>query len=379
MNINTRNLSFVNFNNEEMNWVKFNGVTIYESWKELIKNGVPPLTIYSKGEDLIDYKLYGNTVQNGTPTLEVPAEIETVGEKTKNLFNGKWKNGRWSTSTGDPTSDKTSIQFESSIVLEPNTTYYVTIPSGKSFYGCLRDINENEYYSIGLKSKSFFFNTQEDLYVFSMFQYGDTTIPENIQVEKGSTQTEYEPYGCRIPIKVTNGTEEITTDIYLSEPLRKLGDYEDYIDFTNKKVIRNVAYQLLDGNESYTDRTSSGGLVNCKFFQLTLPYTILNTTGLSNRFSIINNGLSDVTHLRYYTGNTYLGVIIEHPDVVDTASFKLWLANNNVDVYYIMKTPIEEDIELPNIPTHKGTTILEVDTTTQPSNLEVVYKGKEVK
>ena len=34
------------------------------------------------------------------------------------------------------------------------------------------------------------------------------------------------------------------------------------------------------------------------------------------------------------------------------------------------------DIELPNIPTLKGTSILKTDTTIQPSNLEVVYKGK---
>ena len=33
MNINTRNMAFVNFNGQEMQFVKFNGVTVYESWK----------------------------------------------------------------------------------------------------------------------------------------------------------------------------------------------------------------------------------------------------------------------------------------------------------------------------------------------------------
>ena len=53
-----------------------------------------------------------------------------------------------------------------------------------------------------------------------------------------------------------------------------------------------------------------------------------------------------------------------------------WLAKNDIYVCYILETPTEEDIELPNIPTFKGTTIIEVDTEIQPSNMEVVYKGK---
>ena len=38
------------------------------------------------------------------------------------------------------------------------------------------------------------------------------------------------------------------------------------------------------------------------------------------------------------------------------------------ETYYVLATPIEETFELPNIPTIKGTTILSVDTTIQPSN-----------
>ena len=37
-------------------------------------------------KDLYDYKIYGNSVQNGTPTLEVPIQIESVGDKTKNIL-----------------------------------------------------------------------------------------------------------------------------------------------------------------------------------------------------------------------------------------------------------------------------------------------------
>ena len=56
--------------------------------------------------------------------------------------------------------------------------------------------------------------------------------------------------------------------------------------------------------------------------------------------------------------------------------FKAWLSENNVIMTFPLEIPTEETIELPNIPTLKGTTVLEIDTTIQPSNLEVVYKGK---
>ena len=52
--------------------------------------------------------------------------------------------------------------------------------------------------------------------------------PDTIMFEKGSTCSEYEPYIVK------------THNIYLDEPLRKVGDTYDYIDFASKKVVRNV-------------------------------------------------------------------------------------------------------------------------------------------
>lgn len=66
----TRDLDFVNFNGSEMEWVKYNGVTIYEAWKKLIASGVPPITLQKcKGVDLVDYKIYGNSVQRESENL----------------------------------------------------------------------------------------------------------------------------------------------------------------------------------------------------------------------------------------------------------------------------------------------------------------------
>ena len=53
----------------------------------------------------------------------------------------------------------------------------------------------------------------------------------NIQLEYGGTATEYMSYKNRV---------SVVTNIYLNEPLRKAGDYADYIDFKNKKIVRKI-------------------------------------------------------------------------------------------------------------------------------------------
>lgn len=100
--------------------------------------GTLPLTIDSDGSELIDYRIYGESVQDGTPPPEEPAEVQSVGD----------------------------------LVID--------------------EIDPN---------------------------YGSYKVPVTVSGENG---------------------EETTTNIYLDEPLRKIGDYADYVDFAGKKVVRNV-------------------------------------------------------------------------------------------------------------------------------------------
>lgn len=72
-------------------------------------------------------------------------------------------------------------------------------------------------------------------------------VPETVvrpQLEIGSSSTKYEPY------------TSTTTNIYLNEPLRKVGEYADYLDLKNQRVVRNVKVNDNTGTktieESYT-------------------------------------------------------------------------------------------------------------------------------
>ena len=59
------------------------------------------------------------------------------------------------------------------------------------------------------------------------------------------------------------------TDIYLDEPLRKVGNYVDYIDFKNKKVVRNV--EEIDNTGTLPISDSLRGLSNSIETSIDLP------------------------------------------------------------------------------------------------------------
>ena len=74
--------------------------------------------------------------------------------------------------------------------------------------------------------------------------YSLSTRPIQIQIEKGSTATPYEPCGYKVPVKIINGTDVVTTPIYLNTPLVKSGNIADYIDYATQKRHNS------DGTES---------------------------------------------------------------------------------------------------------------------------------
>lgn len=54
-------------------------------------SGAMPLTLESclDNDSIIDYKIYGESIQDGIPTPDAPVEILSVGEPTINLYTGE--------------------------------------------------------------------------------------------------------------------------------------------------------------------------------------------------------------------------------------------------------------------------------------------------
>lgn len=116
----------------------------------------------------------------------------------------------------------------------------------------------------------------------------------------------------KIPIKLTNENgESETKNIYLDEPLRKIGNYADYIDFKTGKVVRNIGKI-----ESYNGET-------------------ITTSWISE------------------TGELSAGAI----------------------VYYVLEIPREETVTLLQLKTFEDYTKIEVLTNITPSKIEMEYVG----
>lgn len=418
MNINTRNVSFVKFNGQEMNWIKFNGVTVYESWKELTKSGVPPLSIKSSGADLIDYKMFGNSIQNGTPTPEAPIEIESVGVKSKNLLNMSGRtlgtlNGGGSASIRTFEFDKyyvgltannyyykdmvvsysvngnvISIMPKSSgygigypIRVKPNTNYVISAEKS-GIFGVGYYTEDGEYINNVYGSKPYKFTTPENCKIATIIcrptSTSSETVYQKIQVEEGETPTSYEEYNYKIPVKVSNGTEEIITNIYLNEPLRKIGEYADYIDFENKKVVRVIENRLcselaFEQHQSYSYIYAVNSARFKRGTGLNPISEFFDSTRYDPAISIKNMTVDFCIKMHATNAALYISDSV-HTTVEE---FKKFVKDKTIQ--YVLATPIEQTIELPSIATLKGNVTIEIVDDIQPSNMEVAYIGKEVK
>lgn len=240
----------------------------------------------------------------------------------------------------------------------------------------------NGYFTRMISSSTFTLEDGEtDVIIGIRSDTVSTSSITNIQVEKGTTATEYQPFGYIIPVKSSNDTEETITNIILNEPLRKIGDYADYIDFKNKKVVRNIYYEFINTIRS---KSSIGTIYSVFLSNISKKPIIKLGTGyaMSDRFYSHQDSYGKLTEhansIQTYITSVGANVIAYTfgDTSITTVDQAQELMGDGFDVYYALETPIEETIELPNIPTLKGTTVIEIDTKLQPSNVEVVYKGK---
>lgn len=556
MNINTRDLSFLNFNGTEMQWLKYNNLLVWEAWEELKASGLFPLTLNKcKGADLVDYKIYGNSIQDGTPTPEAPIEVESVGDKTKNLFNKK------TATLGKNLNAVTGGLYNSSLrcvsdYIEVNSTEVYTFVYNPiltvSRYLCCYDKDKNylgenkSVYTIisgnSSTAMTISFLLSEVKYIRANCHWnadGTASEIDDFLIYEGSGDNTYEPYGYRIPVKVsgknsidannyasiyatitnnedyyivdtsyngngigirtncdfepgetisfqakviidrltdeTAGTsitlrirnitknvyiyagdngyespgstiklreekilklqnialnnyskgdvlefritkgngnsdsvtnyitfkvfkdsimleksstcsdfepyyEPITKNIYLDEPLRKVGDKADYIDFKNGKVVRKIKEKIFENTFNWSMYSTSKFLYASNDIQY-----IAGSNCYCSHYLGVSAGGSDAhadkNNVAYISSINKNQLWIIDNNYTDLASFKENISNQYengtpLKLYYPLATEDPQPIELPNIPTHKGTTILSIDTTIQPSNAEVKYKGK---
>ena len=165
-----------------------------------------------------------------------------------------------------------------------------------------------------------------------------------------------------------------TTNIYLDEPLRKIGDTSDYIDLKNGKVVRNIKNILLSTSLNKFNFSSNWDNDNYTTFYF-LPEGLKKDTFMSNYFKKITGYGSDINEEGYTSNanNDYLYFKILKSRASDNATLNTWLNGKKVNISGVLEEPTNENISLPSILTDESTRTIEIGTNTKPSKTQIEY------
>ncbi len=474
----TANLFLFAYNNLDTNThinLRIFACKIYEAGV-LVRNFIP---CYRKSDqeagmyELVENKFYTNagtgdfavgSNYESQPSLETPAEIISVGERTKNLVNIPIIDSSVGTKTLSCYIDQTisfSCQEYPTLIARDDGT------ETSIWRIAFKRLDGSTTYAVdsALRGEGTTLTTVTADNPIISIEYRSTYIREGaykgIQIEYGREITDYEPYGYKIPVNLlsenlansqtiqenklignsangiindsetyntlymeveegktykfknfvrANGTslrgcfynengawvsafDEITitipsgvkfvgrsfskeaqgvelreilstNNIYAKEPLRKINDVADVLDYKNKKVIRNVGSVIYNATESWSKYDSGNGYMETNdLFPDGKPV-------ICNRF-INSQTLIKTLAIRKNYANIYVyGVYDYYPTQAEWHAF---LAENPMEVIGQLVTPIEEEITSDKIMLRIGTNTMEIVTDIKPSEAELKY------
>ncbi len=308
------------------------------------------------------FKIYGNSIQEGTPTPDNLVEILSVGDKTVNLFN---------IDEYDNYIDISEYSIGDVLTISTKDEFYFKIASSSG-----SGLTDG---AVQFKGDSYTFEMTETfknigkLYIITSKTWGpetkDNLKKQNVQLEKGSIRTSYEPYGkYKIPIKVN---DKLVDNIYLDEPLRKVGNYSDYIDYENSKVVRNIHYNEINNTSIFGKSSSSTENFNYYFVNF-------DNAKVGNEVPIMSN-IGGGTFKEFNLKNKYgvftnqnITYFIALSNITSLEAAKEFVTNNNVYANYVLDKPSEEIIDLLEFQINENDTIT-LGTSVEPSNIEVEF------
>lgn len=175
------------------------------------------------------------------------------------------------------------------------------------------------------------------LYVYSGYgTFNDLVLPYMICRNENDLYL-YTPYQGQSLLNYT-----------LQNPLYKIGDVYDYIDFNRGKIVRNVGVVTFDGSDDEDIRLSppdgSRRVYLYLFRNSILSIENINPYCKSNMFKFTNlwtDGVMSHNHL-FYVSST--NIYVSYNEITSLNDFKTWLNKNPITVYYQLATPTEEDI-----------------------------------
>ena len=362
-------------------------------------SGAPPLSFTADGSVLKDYRICGQT-ENG----------ESVGDRTGNLFDVELVDNYHIGQDGLPStySGRCCITTPISINTESLVISYAAIGSvdTRCMYSVFLDgilLRRGTNVATGQTIDT---SGGDELYIGFYLRLGgklNSNDISNIMLNEGSTALPYEPYGYRVPVTVTNGTDTETTNLYLPEPIKMVGDEAEYIDYgeqkqhrVRKNLLENTATSQTINGLTFTVNTDGSVTCNGRREQTSTFFTIANVTtsgeiilsgcpsGGSSASFAMRAFSATVSNPRVYydigdscmlnTPDTYnIDIRIQSNYACDNLTFYPMIRKADIedDTYepYIENTDL--DVTLPALPTLSGTNTLSVGTEVQPSAVEI--------
>ena len=303
-----------------------------------------------------DYEPY--TGGKPSPSPEYPQEIKAVNELSgvmsgKNLLkphgsyprtgygitfnlmndgihvNGKCTGSSWYTFIYSDTL-QAGTYYINGIKGASNSRYQVVLYKNDVIIGYITTNN----FKLVLKEKA---KIELSLYVYSGYgTFNDLVLPYMICRNENDLYL-YTPYQGQSLLNYT-----------LQNPLYKLSDVYDYIDFNRGKIVRNIGVITFDGSDDEDIRLSppdGSRRVYLYLFRNSI-LSIENITPYckSNMFKFTNlwtDGVMSHNHL-FYVSST--NIYVSYNEITSLNDFKTWLNKNPITVYYQLATPTEEDI-----------------------------------
>lgn len=352
---------------------------IYNTFTDTIT--ILPADIYPTGTTAT-VGLKGNMEQNGTPTPTTPIQPNECGERTKNLlpFTDKLfsvtagnsnltvecKNGNlfFQGNAGEINSNQAAWKNNFAFELEAGTYYCNSpVPLGQGFGRYIKKYDDN---TTILTSTNYTFTLSEKTKCFLSFYIYQKTLDSQVEVmlNSGSSAVPYEPYGYKIPISSAN----TTTPIYLGEmgTTKRIG----------KLVLTGEENWYVEGSDIFYGDPITEAIQYppiCSHFIGVQALSDNNQVAISQPLRI-NIKTNSITHT--------------------TSDFKTYLAaqyaaGTPVIVWYVLAEPTTGIVNEPlrkigdyadevsgiTIPTIAGANTIDVDTTLEPSEVSINYKG----
>ena len=303
-----------------------------------------------------------NPVQAGTgdpsPENERPISGWDAVNAVRTVFNQwdeEWEVGGYQTSNGNPSAvtDRIRSKQDNYIPIVPSTTYYSCCSAQLTI--CYYDADKTFLEYAFVSANRVFTTPSSAQYMrFAVATGYGTTYNNDISINYPSTDTAYHKYNgttyhITLPDTVYGGKLEIVSGVMtINNGIRNLGD-DNWYPYTAQNGF-SATFEGL-GSNSFADGA-------CTHFKI-----LRSAAAMVNEMGIVIGAGNSYLYACHITDNM--------PDITDGASFKSWLATNNVKLVYPLATP--QTITL--TPTEVSTVLGYNNIFADSGEVEVIYKG----